>query len=213
MSRLGDLYENRITGERVVVLRGDEDAGPGESGFGHLTVAPHGAVNAEHIHPHINERFIVISGTLGTRLGGVERTLEAGEEATAEAGVPHDWWNAGEGFASVLVEVAGPNEQRERFNSMIATLFGLANAGRTNARGLPSPLQLALIAREFRDVIVFTRPPRAVQGPLFAALSAVGRARGLRSIYPEYLDVHGRTEPDPELLALAKIEAPAGRGG
>ncbi len=210
MSRLGDFYENRITGERVVVLRGDEDAAPGESGFGHLTVAPHGAVAGEHLHPRISERFLVISGMLGTRVGGVERTLNAGEEATAKPGVPHDWWNAGEGFASVLVEVEGPHEQRQRFDAMFATIFGLANAGRTGANGLPSPLQLALLAREFRDVIVFTHPPRALQGPLFAVLSAIGRMRGLRAIYPEYLHVHGHTQPDGDVLALAGIDLPAG---
>jgi mannose-6-phosphate isomerase-like protein (cupin superfamily) len=66
MSRFGDFYENRITGERVAVLRGDDDAATGESGFGHLTVAPHGAVAGEHVHPQIRERFIVVSGTLGT---------------------------------------------------------------------------------------------------------------------------------------------------
>ena len=48
MSRFGDFYENRITSERVVVLRGDEDAAPGERGFGYLTVAPGGAVAGEH---------------------------------------------------------------------------------------------------------------------------------------------------------------------
>jgi mannose-6-phosphate isomerase-like protein (cupin superfamily) len=211
MSRLGDFYENRITGERVVVLRGDEDAAPGESGFGHLTVAPHGAVAGEHIHTRISERFIVISGTLGTLVGGVERRLNAGEEATAEPGVAHDWWNAGESFASVLVEVGGPDEQRQRFDAMFATIFGLANAGRTNSSGMPSLLQLALIAREFRDVIVFTRPPPAIQTPLFAVLSAVGRLRGLRGVYPEYLHVHGRTLPDPGVLALAGIELPPGQ--
>jgi hypothetical protein len=79
MSRSGDFYGNRITGERVVVLRGDEDAAPGESGFGHLTFAPHGAVAGEHVHPQILERVIVISGTLDTRvpevlaLAGIER--------------------------------------------------------------------------------------------------------------------------------------------
>jgi quercetin dioxygenase-like cupin family protein len=209
MSRFGDFYENRITGERVVVLRGDEDAAPGESGFGHLMVAPRGAVNAEHLHPRISERFIVISGRLAARIGGVERTLGAGEEATAQPGVAHDWWNAGEDFASVLVELQGPYEQRRRFDAMFATIFGLANAGRTNARGLPSPLQLALLAREFRDVIVFTRPPRAIQAPLFAALGAVGRARGLRAVYPEYLHVHGHTQPDADVMALAGIESDA----
>jgi quercetin dioxygenase-like cupin family protein len=210
MSRFGDFYENRITGERVVVLRGDEDAAPGESGFGHLTVAPHGAVAGEHVHPQIRERFIVVSGTLGVRLGGIEHRLDAGEEATAEPGMAHDWWNAGEDFASVLVEVEGPDEQRQRFDALFATIFGLANAGHTSARGMPGLPQLALLAHEFRDVIVFTRPPRAIQTPLFATLGAIGRMRGLHGVYPEYLHVHGRTQPDADVLALAGIEPPAG---
>lgn len=210
MSRLGDVYDNHITGERVVVLRGDEDAAPGESGLAHLTVAPHGAVAGEHLHPRISERFVVISGELSTRLDGVERKLTAGEEATAAPGMPHDWWNSGEHFASVLVEVAGPDEQRRRFVAMIATIFGLANDGRTNASGMPSPLQLALLAQEFRDVIVFTHPPRAIQAPLFAALGALGRARGLRGVYPEYLHAHGQTQPEAAALALAGIVLPDG---
>ncbi len=96
VSRSGDFYENRVTGEFVVVLRGDEDSAPHESAIAHLTVKPHGAVAGEHVHPQITERFAVISGTLATRLNGVERSLHAGEEATATAGVAHDWWNAGE---------------------------------------------------------------------------------------------------------------------
>jgi mannose-6-phosphate isomerase-like protein (cupin superfamily) len=100
VSRYGDFIENRITGERVVVLRGPDDAAPSETGLAHLTIAPHGAVAGEHVHPAIDERFVVISGTLGARLDGVARELHVGEEATAKAGVRHDWWNAGEQPAS-----------------------------------------------------------------------------------------------------------------
>ncbi len=39
---------------------------------------------------------------------------------------------------------------------MIETLFGLARLGYTNRKGMPSPLQLALVAQEFSDVIVFS---------------------------------------------------------
>jgi quercetin dioxygenase-like cupin family protein len=214
MSRFGDFFENRITGELVVVLRGDQDSAPGETGLAHLIVTPHGGVAGEHIHPDIGERFVVLSGTLGTRLNGAERELHAGEEATAAPGMAHDWWNAGEEDASVLVEVDGPREQAPRFEAMIATIFGLANDGRTNTKGLPSPLQLALLAQEFDDVIRFTSPPRALQRPLFAVLGALGRMRGLRAVYPEYLHPHGRTTPDPEVVAragLAKRE-PLARG-
>jgi hypothetical protein len=57
----------------------------------------------------------------------------------------------------VLVEVEGPDEQRQRFDALFATIFGLANAGRTSARGMPGLLQLALRAHQFRDVIVLKR--------------------------------------------------------
>ena len=201
MSRLGDVYENRVTGERAVVLRGDED-GDGQSALVHLAVQPHGAVAGEHVHPRVRERFRVVSGELGLRLDGREATLTAGQEATAEPGVPHDWWNAGDGVADVLVEISPPDP---RFEQMIATLFGLANAGRTNAKGMPDPLQLALIGREFGDVIRFTRPPAWAQKLAFAVLGAVGRARGKRGVYPEYLHPHGRAVPDPAVLAAAGL--------
>ena len=108
----------------------------------------------------------------------------------------------GPGAASVLVELS-PFDPR--FEQMIATLFGLANAGRTNAKGMPNLLQLALLAQEFSDVIAFTKPPAAVQRVLFGALGAVGRARGLRGVYPEYLGPHGHTEPDPAAVAAAGL--------
>jgi quercetin dioxygenase-like cupin family protein len=201
MSRYGDVYENRATGERAVVLRGDED-GAGQSAFVHLTVKPGGAVVGEHVHPRIRERFRVVAGTLGTRINGAEAVLIAGEEATVAAGVAHDWWNAGDDEASVLVELSPPDP---RFEAMIATLFGLANAGRTNAKGRPNPFQLALIGREFADVIRFTRPPAAVQTVLFGVLGAIGRRRGYAGVYPEYLAPHGHVEPDADVVALAGL--------
>jgi quercetin dioxygenase-like cupin family protein len=201
VSRQGDMYENRVTGERAVVLRGDEDRGDAPA-LVHLTVKSGGAVVGEHVHPRVQERFIVVAGRLGTRLDGVERTLVAGDEATAPAGMPHDWWNAGETDAEVIVELTPPDP---RFEAMIATMFGLANDGRTDGRGRPGPLQLALIGREFADVIRFTRPPAVVQRVLFGILGAVGRRRGLRGIYPEYLAPHGYVAPDPDALRLADL--------
>jgi quercetin dioxygenase-like cupin family protein len=206
LSRFGDVYENRVTGERAVVLRGDEDGDGQQPALVHLTVEPGGAVVGEHVHPRVGERFRVVSGTLGTRLDGVERTLTAGEEATAPAGMPHDWWNAGDDAASVIVELSPPDP---RFEAMIATLFGLANAGRTNAKGMPDPFQLALVGREFADVIRFTTPPAAVQAIAFGLLGAVGRLRGSRGIYPEYLQPHGRTTPDPAVTALSGVTPPS----
>jgi hypothetical protein len=91
---------------------------------------------------------------------------------------------------------------------MIGILFGLANAGKTNAKGLPNPFQLALVGREFADVIRFTKPPAPVQRMLFGLLGAIGRLRGYRAVYPEYLQPHGRTTPDPEVVAVAGLTPP-----
>lgn len=204
VSRCGDLYENKVTGERAVVLRGDEDS-HGQSGLVHLTVRPHGAVVGEHLHPQFRERFLVISGRLGTRVDGVERTLEAGQEAAAAAGSAHDWWNAGEDEAQVLVEFLPLSP---RFELMIGNMFGLANAGRTNAKGMPGLLQLAVIGKEFQDVMRFTKPPRAVQTVMFGLLSPVSRMRGYRGSYPEYSHPQGHTTPDPAVLATAGLAPP-----
>ena len=208
MSRYGDIYENKVTGERAVVLRGDED-GEDRSALVHLTVRPYGAVVGEHIHPQIRERFYVISGRLGTPLGGVESTLVAGQEGVAPAGTAHDWWNAGDDDAQVLIEISPLDP---RFELMIGQLFGLANAGKTNAKGMPGLLQLALIGREFQDVIRFTRPPRAVQTMMFGLLGPAGRLRGYRGLYPEYSRPHGRTTPDSAVLAIAGLGPPDSPG-
>jgi mannose-6-phosphate isomerase-like protein (cupin superfamily) len=203
MASRGDLYENRVTGERAVVLRGDVDGG-GLSGLVHLTVMPGGAVVGEHVHPAMDERFRVVSGRLQTRIAGTDGQLGPGEAALASAGVAHNWCNVGAVPAGVIVELS-PGDGLARFEALIATLFGLANAGRTNAKGLPSPLQLVLTASEFSDVIQMTKPPAAIQRAAFTALGAVARRRGLRATYPELLEPHGTVEPDAEILAAAGL--------
>lgn len=49
---------------------------------------------------------------------------------------------------------------------------------------MPNPLQLALVATEFADVIVFRKPPAVVQRVLFGALVPIARCRGYRATYP-----------------------------
>ena len=55
-----------------------------------------------------------------------------------------------------------------------------------NAKGLPDPLQLAMFATEFRDVMILRRSPAAVQPLLFGALRPPVRARGYHGTYPQY---------------------------
>jgi hypothetical protein len=149
-----------------------------------LYVRPGGAVAGEHVHPRIEEWFTVASGRVGFRLDGRESIAPHNERLHVPGGVAHEWWNAGEEEAHVVVEVA----PGARFEAMIKNLFGLARDGRTNGQGMPNLLQAALFAREFDDVLRFTKPPRPVQGVLFAALAPVARFLGYRGSYPKYLE-------------------------
>jgi hypothetical protein len=73
----------------------------------------------------------------------------------------------------------------ERFMHMIETFWGLARLGNTDARGMPHPVQLALSADEFGDVIVLRSPPLPVQRVIFGALAPIARWRGYRATYPQ----------------------------
>jgi hypothetical protein len=74
--------------------------------------------------------------------------LHQGETAVIEPGVWHDWWNTSPRDVRVRVEIT----PGERFAYMIEIFFGLARLGHTDRKGMPSPLQLALSAREFSSV-------------------------------------------------------------
>jgi hypothetical protein len=111
------------------------------------------------------------------------------------------WWNDGQQDAIARVEIT----PSERFVHLIETLFGLAREGHVNKRGMPHPLQLALalITTEFADVIVFRRPPAAVQRVLFGALAPIARRRGYRATYPSL----SRTTWAPRQPSAPNLEA------
>jgi hypothetical protein len=43
-----------------------------------------------------------------------------------------------------------------------------------------------MIATEFRDVIIFKRPPAALQTVIFGVMRPVAVGRGYRATYPQY---------------------------
>jgi hypothetical protein len=71
--------------------------------------------------------------------------------------------------------------------------------------GRPGPLQGAMIAREFADVVVFTSPSPAVQKIALGLLVPLGRLLGYQAIIPRYLKPHGHMTPPAEILAAAGL--------
>ena len=190
--RAGEVYENRVQGDRFVVREGSADSA-GERLIGDLYIRPGGAVAGKHIHAYITERFQVVAGTVRFHLDGRDEVAGPGEQVEVPPGVVHDWWNVGDDEAHVLVDI----RPAERFELMIQNLYGLANDGQGNARGVPRLLPLALFAREFRREGEFIRPPRIVQRLLFGALAPLARARGYKAINPDYLGPTGKAAAPP----------------
>jgi quercetin dioxygenase-like cupin family protein len=175
----GEVLENPVTRERAVALELPWQNPQGRV-VAELTALPGARVAGEHLHPALHERFTVLRGELTVVRDGRRSTLRAGESADVEPGTWHDWWNEAGEDAIVRVEIT----PGERFMHMIETLFGLAREGHVNAKGMPNPLQLALTAQEFSDVVVFRRPPPRAQRVVFGALAPVARRRGYRATYP-----------------------------
>jgi mannose-6-phosphate isomerase-like protein (cupin superfamily) len=179
---VGELYENPVTGERVVVRV------PPRQSNGHLLVVdryvrPGGTVAGRHLHPVASQTFTVVRGELGVHHGGRELRAGPGARLRVPAGVVHDVWNGGAEEARVVVEM----QPGERWAQLIRQLFLLAQDGRTDARGRPAPLRAAALAREFDDIIRFRTFPRSLQRLLVAALHPIARAIGHRAIDPAYL--------------------------
>jgi mannose-6-phosphate isomerase-like protein (cupin superfamily) len=165
----GTVVHNPVSGEYARVVEHSAERAVGE-----LLAVPGAAVAGPHLHPAQEERFEVLDGVLGYRRGDERGELRTGESLTVPAGVLHDWWNAGAGDLRALVTVTPPG----RFAAMIGAVWGLAVAGRTNAKGMPGPIDAALLAEAFGDEIVFARPPRVVQRALAATVAPIARRRG-----------------------------------
>jgi len=204
MSKAGDVFENPVTGEFGYLRLGTDETN-GSALVADLRVRPGGAVLGAHYHPKIDERFTVLQGKIGFMRGDQQGVLHAGDIADLPRGIPHDWWNAGEEEARVIVEV----RPAARFEQMVTTLFHLAREGKTNQKGVPNPLQMAVIAKEFDDVIVFVNPPIWIQRLLFGVLAPVGRLLGYKAIYPHHLETPVESvevEPLPEGINVPGLQ-------
>ena len=192
MVNAGDVLEHPITRERIVFRQTARDTG-GALAQADFYLPPGGFVAAEHIHPRQEERFEVISGTLRGKAAGKELTAGPGEKVVVPAGTPHVWWSTGDDELHALVELR-PALSAEAF---FETFFGLAQDGKVSPKtGLPNPLQMAVVMREHRELIVLARPARPVQTVLFGTLALIGRLLGYKAEHPYPRARQVRAQPE-----------------
>jgi mannose-6-phosphate isomerase-like protein (cupin superfamily) len=184
----GDQIENPVTGERLVFHETAAETG-GERVVFETIVQPGGFVAAAHVHPFQTERFEVLTGTLGMRRGKEKVELRSGGTAAVEPQTPHKFWNAGEDEVRFICTVT-PALQFER---LIATMFSLAADGKTNKKGMPNPIRLAVIANRHFDDLRLPLVPQSLQKVALAVGAPVGKLLGFAATY----------DPRPDELAPA----------
>ena len=174
-------FFNPATGEWIEYMAVAADTGGELVRFSWRSVP--GGVITEHVHPHQEERFIVLAGEAYFTLGGQERVARAGETVVVPAGVPHSEGNRGTADIMAVVELR-PAQRTKEFHEAAA---GLAADGRTTARGAPrNPLRLGATFWHFRHESRVTSPPVGVQNLMLPPLWALARILGVRPYYERW---------------------------
>jgi hypothetical protein len=91
----------------------------------------------------------------------------------------HSFRNAGDTCARFRCEVR-PALQFERF---LETMFALAADDKTNKKGMPNPIRLAVIANAHFADVRLPHVPAFLQKAALASGSAFGRLAGFRPTY------------------------------
>ena len=171
MLRKGEeIYDERF-GERYTILKTSEETG-GELVRVEDMASPGVSRRPASAHPNQEERFEVVSGTLGLMVDGEDHLLGPGEVLVVPPGSRHLPRNAGEGEVRFVAEMRPAGHFEEFLEEITA-------ANNSRREGIAYLLTVAQVLHCFPDVERPTSMPRALEHALFAVLAATGRMLGL----------------------------------
>ena len=182
MVKVGTIIDSPQTGERLIFRSTAESSG-GRLFQAELIAQPGSYVVRSHRHPSQEERFVVLEGAYGYKIGDREGTGHPGETVVCPVGVAHSQWNAGAGVMRIYYEHRPALESAELF---FETYFGLSRDRKLLPSGDMRLLQATVLLAAVADFVRITSPPLLLQKIGFPVLAAIGRARGYRARYPEY---------------------------
>jgi mannose-6-phosphate isomerase-like protein (cupin superfamily) len=178
MIHAGDSIVNPVTGERLVFRQTTRETG-GEAVVVETYLQPNAFVASAHVHAAQEERFQVLRGSVGFKVGRRKLVAGPGQRVTVPAGTAHRFWNAGDDVAQFVCEI----RPALQFESLIETMFGLAADGKTNRKGMPNPLRLAVIAQAHFDTVQLPIVPAILQRAALAMGAPLGKALGYSPVY------------------------------
>jgi quercetin dioxygenase-like cupin family protein len=152
-----------------------------------------------HIHPTVAENVTVIRGKVcAWSPGEGERILGPGETLSIPPNTAHSWRPVGDEEVRMLVSC----RPGARFEEMWRQFMGLLQDGKAGPRG-PGFLQMMMLANEYSDVMALDGPPLLLQRAFAALVTPIGRLRGYRGRYEEYL-----TRGPSEIVAPEPLPVP-----
>jgi mannose-6-phosphate isomerase-like protein (cupin superfamily) len=137
-----------------------------------------------HYHPRQDEYFKILEGEVTVKFGTEAKMLHAGDELHIPAGTHHGIWNPTYKPARVNWKTM-PALETEYF---FETITGLVNDDKTDQKGKPHLLQMAMTINHFSDMFRLVKPPFIIQKIVFNILTPLAWAFGYRATYKKYID-------------------------
>ena len=132
-----------------------------------------GALTAKHVHPHQDDSYDVLSGTLDVFLDGRWKSLQQGESIRILKGTVHAIRNS----TNVPTRVRNTYDPGLRFQESQEVMEHLIREGKLTAMsGLKNGIYLSLHSMQFRKEFVAVSPPDW----FLRALANFGRALGFK---------------------------------
>ncbi len=139
MAYAGQTIDNPVTGEHITFLTTTSET-RGEFLRFDCRVEPGKARLAPHLHTSQTERFTMLEGTLGARVGDEIYTLLPGQSLTLPARVVHQWWNPTDETVRFQVEVT----PARNLEATLEAICGMAQDGKLTRQAMPrNPFRLA----------------------------------------------------------------------
>ena len=132
MAYAGQTIDNPVTGEHITFLTTTSET-RGEFLRFDCRVEPGKARLAPHLHTSQTERFTMLEGTLGARVGDEIYTLLPGQSLTLPARVVHQWWNPTDETVRFQVEVT----PARNLEATLEAICGMAQFGKLSETYLP----------------------------------------------------------------------------
>lgn len=183
MAYKGKIINNKKTGQQISFIQTSDDTG-GELLEMESLFQPNSKEPVPHYHPFQEEFFTVLEGELCVRINNGIKILTQGDILRIKKNQVHSMWNSSSNTTRINWKVM-PALDTEYF---LENGIGIANEKKTDEKGMPGLLQIALLANRFSHVYRVAKPSYAIQKILFTLLTPFSYLAGYRSCYKRFVD-------------------------